>query len=150
MWGTTILKVSSVQLIRCGNDMPSEKAKREYRERNREKLRERSKAYYYANKEKCYAANVAWKKANAEYCREQHRIQEKIRTERKRVEAAGGRTRPEVCDVCKRVGVIRWDHCHQSGKFRGWLCARCNNTLGHCQDNPEILKALILYLEKNQ
>lgn len=129
--------------------MPSEKAKKTYREKNREKLREASRQYYLANKEKHREATRRWKENNKEYCREQHRVQEARRQEKRKVELAG-RPRPTICEVCNRSGVIRWDHDHETGKFRGWLCARCNNTLGHCQDNPEILKALIIYLDNSR
>jgi len=41
------------------------------------------------------------------------------------------------------------DHCHSSGKVRGVLCNPCNRMLGNAQDNINILKAAIEYLEKN-
>ena len=45
-----------------------------------------------------------------------------------------------------RYGVV-WDHNHGTGKFRGWLCDRCNRVLGLCGDNPVTLKLLAMYLE---
>jgi hypothetical protein len=42
------------------------------------------------------------------------------------------------------------DHDHVSGKVRGLLCPKCNNLLGSCGDNIEILKSAIIYLEKNK
>ena len=38
------------------------------------------------------------------------------------------------------------DHCHNTGKVRGLLCANCNSVLGHGMDNIEILKSAIKYL----
>ena len=53
-----------------------------------------------------------------------------------------------VCEVCKDDSKpINLDHCHVSGKFRGWLCPRCNKTLGMVKDNPELLRKLADYLE---
>jgi hypothetical protein len=95
-----------------------------------------------ANKDAIYLRTKKYIEANPETVKENHKNYERMRQERKRVEAAGGRERPNICDVCKRPGVIHWDHCHQSGKFRGWLCACCNTTLGHCDDSPQILRAL--------
>lgn len=67
---------------------------------------------------------------------------------RRKIEKAGGREKPETCDVCNRPSWrITFDHCHTSGKFRGWLCYSCNITLGHIEDDPKILRALAEYLE---
>lgn len=69
------------------------------------------------------------------------------RTER-RVKAAG-RDRPDVCEVCQRGGKIAFDHCHRTGKFRGWLCASCNLTVGRMQESPELLRRLANYVEEH-
>lgn len=69
---------------------------------------------------------------------------------RSRLEKTAGRPRPESCEVCgRRNGKhgIAFDHCHQTGAFRGWLCYSCNTILGHADDNPEILSKLIDYLK---
>jgi len=67
-------------------------------------------------------------------------------------EKAAGRKRPNVCDLCSGVGLlgkgIVFDHCHQSGEFRGWLCDRCNKVLGLVYDDPDVLQKMIGYLEK--
>lgn len=57
----------------------------------------------------------------------------------------------EDCDVCGTfVGPeIHLDHCHKTGKFRGFLCAKCNHCIGFADDSKEVLAALILYLEKS-
>lgn len=41
------------------------------------------------------------------------------------------------------------DHCHKTGKIRGILCAHCNNILGRCNDDMEILSSALLYLKRN-
>jgi hypothetical protein len=38
------------------------------------------------------------------------------------------------------------DHCHTTGKVRGLLCYSCNTILGHAQDDINILKKTIKYL----
>ena len=58
---------------------------------------------------------------------------------------------PAQCENCDRVfekGKIHLDHCHDTGKFRGWLCNRCNLALGHLGDNVKGLKRAIAYLER--
>lgn len=71
-------------------------------------------------------------------------------------EVIAGRPRPEQCEVCgafgkdfKRVGIC-FDHDHQTGKFRGWICSRCNRILGFARDNSELLVALSDYLKKSR
>ena len=39
------------------------------------------------------------------------------------------------------------DHDHKTRKVRGLLCPKCNNLLGSCDDNIEILNSAISYLE---
>jgi|SRR5215472_5726164 len=66
-----------------------------------------------------------------------------------RKEAAAGRPRPQCCEICgsdKRK--IDFDHCHQRGIFRGWICHRCNTILGYVEDDPNHLLKLAAYLQR--
>lgn len=40
------------------------------------------------------------------------------------------------------------DHDHKTGKVRGLLCTKCNRAVGCSDDNPQILRQLANYLEK--
>jgi hypothetical protein len=56
-----------------------------------------------------------------------------------------------LCAICKlpprgRWGRLHVDHCHKTGVVRGLLCFRCNAMLGHAEDNPIVLQAVIDYL----
>ena len=42
------------------------------------------------------------------------------------------------------------DHCHETEKFRGWLCHKCNRALGGFNDDLGTLKRAIDYLSKGQ
>lgn len=77
--------------------------------------------------------------------------QTKTYTNRQEIqEKIAGRPKPEYCEVCGRAGRICFDHNHTTGKFRGWLCVKCNCTLGFVGDSKEIFEKLIDYLEKNK
>jgi hypothetical protein len=57
------------------------------------------------------------------------------------------------CHICgvlaekdgRRLAV---DHCHKTGKVRGVLCGRCNKNIGQFEDNPNILIAAALYIQR--
>lgn len=62
----------------------------------------------------------------------------------------------EVCAICKKPGFmmndrvksgLNVDHCHKTGQIRGMLCHNCNRALGLFQDDTDLLKAAINYLE---
>lgn len=58
-----------------------------------------------------------------------------------------------ICDVHldnSRFGLRgQLDHCHETMKIRGILCANCNTALGLMKDNKEILMSAIQYLDKD-
>jgi hypothetical protein len=65
-----------------------------------------------------------------------------------------GRKRPDSCEICGSEGYGRkpsivYDHDHQTGEPRGWLCDRCNKVLGLVKDNPELLIKLGIYLRNH-
>jgi len=57
-----------------------------------------------------------------------------------------GRGKP--CGICKRRPGTHFDHNHETGEFRGWLCNNCNSALGLLGDNPDIVKRAYYYLKK--
>jgi hypothetical protein len=76
------------------------------------------------------------------------------RREESRTKKAGS-ARPDVCEICggdgstHRSGNILFDHCHLTGKFRGWICNDCNAALGFAKDDPELLRKMAEYLERS-
>lgn len=53
------------------------------------------------------------------------------------------------CNICKqKVEKFHIDHCHDTGLFRGILCAGCNTGMGLFQDNVEVLERAISYLNR--
>lgn len=74
---------------------------------------------------------------------------ESVQNRFQRLEAAG--RPPSSCEICETpiaLGTAHWDHDHQTREFRGWLCERCNTTLGRVRDSVSLLKRFIGYLEK--
>ena len=61
-----------------------------------------------------------------------------------------GRRPPACCECCGeplRGGRgTNWDHDHETGKFRGWICNGCNCALGYARDSIETLQKLENYL----
>ena len=62
---------------------------------------------------------------------------------RKRQIALAGRPKPKRCETCLRASQkLCWDHCHKTGKFRGWICKSCNTALGCVRDSAKTLRRL--------
>lgn len=61
---------------------------------------------------------------------------------------------PEKCETCGRPSVnnraLSLDHDHATGKFRGWLCQKCNAVLGFVDDSEDILINLRDYLIRSR
>ena len=55
---------------------------------------------------------------------------------------------PKNCQVCGSTKKICVDHCHETGRLRGFLCDACNKSAGLLQDDANRLRALADYLEK--
>lgn len=57
--------------------------------------------------------------------------------------------KPLCCDCChKSTSHFVLDHCHVTGKFRGWICRNCNQGIGKLGDNIQGLQKAIIYLNK--
>lgn len=83
--------------------------------------------------------NLGWKGgiSNKEYIEKQRELK-------------AGRPKPLNCEICFSPKRIVFDHCHLSGKFRGWICTKCNLTLGVGHDDIKYFELLVEYLKKNQ
>lgn len=55
-----------------------------------------------------------------------------------------------LCAICgekeSRNSLLSLDHCHKTNKVRGLLCSSCNTALGFFKDNPKLLRKAIKYL----
>lgn len=66
---------------------------------------------------------------------------------------------PELCELCGEDEIadsrgvkknLHLDHDHRTGKFRGFLCIRCNTGLGCFRDDEELLMEAISYLRERR
>jgi hypothetical protein len=71
-------------------------------------------------------------------------------TSLQKLEIIAGRKRPERCELCNALRKIVFDHNHKTGKFRGWLCYKCNLALGMTNESIEILTLIIKYIQKHE
>lgn len=59
-----------------------------------------------------------------------------------------------LCAICERPetrkgmeGQLVVDHCHDTNEVRGLLCSECNVGMGKLNDDPDLLRKAIDYLE---
>jgi hypothetical protein len=62
----------------------------------------------------------------------------------------GGRCRLCKTDNSRDRRPWHIDHCHQTGRVRGILCAPCNKGLGMMGDDPAMLRRAAAYLEAHK
>lgn len=60
-----------------------------------------------------------------------------------------------LCKICNQEPSanherLSLDHDHASGGFRGFICSKCNHLIGLANDNKEILRNAIKYLDGDQ
>lgn len=65
-----------------------------------------------------------------------------------------------VCAICQKPETHRYksgklkdlsvDHDHSTGAVRGLLCFNCNQGIGRFRDDPALLRAAAIYLERHQ
>jgi len=119
-----------------------------FRQNNKEKVSETHKKYYIKNKD-TILATIKTKRLqlrNGELKRDYGITLEDYNN---MFEEQNG-----VCAICGKPETSKYtnlqvDHNHVTGKIRELLCGKCNRMLGHVNDNIDILKSAIEYLEKH-
>lgn len=57
-----------------------------------------------------------------------------------------------VCFICKKPETLNQrlcvDHSHKTGKVRKLLCNQCNRVLGYTEENVDLLREFIKYIER--
>ena len=125
---------------------------RRYRNKHPEKVKSNSQRYINNNRDKVRESNrisqSKLRKSNPEKERQRNlRYREKKNKEK---ELLAGRPKSLSCEICSEINTrIVFDHCHKTGKFRGWICDRCNKVLGLVKDYDILLQRLVYYLKEN-
>lgn len=123
---------------------------RKRREKHGEKIREYQASWRKENIELHRAADAARQRKNRRINKEaqaQRMARFRLKQEAVLISLAG-RPRANNCELCGDSAKTVFDHCHANGHFRGWLCDRCNRTLGQVKDNQDLLLKMVEYLKK--
>jgi hypothetical protein len=138
-------------------------ANKKWREKNRDKIRERDLKRYAADPDGAKRRSRAWRERSPEKAAEHHRTWREagIRWHYRTLYGLEVGDKESIlkaqvglCAIChtdtpKGKG---WhvDHCHDSKVVRGVLCHHCNLMLGHARDSIDTLRTAINYLEKSR
>jgi hypothetical protein len=79
--------------------------------------------YYATRREEIIRRVTKWRRDNPNRARA-------IKRKAQGVKNPTGETKIGPCEICDKISSLVFDHDHNNGKFRGWLCQRCNLTLG--------------------
>lgn len=157
----TPLDASEKRCSRCGQTKPVDQFDRRKGAKNRPGAlkgycRECDKNYYKeyvrtdSGRERTRVARAGWNTRNHEYFLKR-RYGITLADYDAMVEAQSGR-----CAICGAVepggNFTKWavDHCHDSAKVRGLLCAACNMGIGQLGHDPVRLRAAADYIERNR
>ena len=110
--------------------------------------------YYIDNREEILTKQTIYRQENPEVqadysLRKRYKIT--LKQKKELLEKQGG-----CCEGCTNRLLVEKgnkccvDHDHLTGKIRGILCRECNLALGYAKDNPETLRRLADYLERNK
>jgi Autographiviridae endonuclease VII len=134
----------------------------------RQKLLAAAQAYYEAHKEELSERRRRRRQDDPEYRdklratgRKSSRAQDPVSRRKHRLRSNYGISLEEyvamlerqggVCAICKKKPdkgkPLCVDHCHVTGMVRGLLCHKCNSVLAFGNDDPDILRAAIAYLQ---
>lgn len=125
---------------------------RRYRERYPEKRALATKKWRESHPEVVRTTAKEWLNSNPEK-RAEYLKRQKLACVAKR-EKALGRKKPLACESCgdlesssdKGTRIV-FDHNHETGAARGWICHNCNIAIGHVKDSVDRLRKLANYIE---
>lgn len=132
---------------------------KEYYSQNSECLIARTKQYHDKNHEEYKSYHAAYREKNREQINQQHRDSGPARSLQRQLkkyhipQEEYNYLRSLGCEICgKAFGEKNpcFDHCHNTGQYRGLLCSTCNSGIGLLKDNIKILQKALDYLSRSK
>ena len=112
--------------------------------RNADRIQAAQAKYIAANRPQLNEKRKDRRKKNAAVEQAAARLYQR---QKRGIVGATGETRSGPCPVCPFVGPLVLDHDKETGRIRGWLCNRCNRSLGQLGDTLAAARRLVSYLE---
>lgn len=119
---------------------------------NRDAMLARNKAWNAANADKVKGKTKQWRAKNPDRAYELGRSNHILKQYGLTLEQWNAlfTSQGNCCAICKTVSAgdkRNWhtDHCHETGKVRGILCANCNRIV-HKLATPDVLEAAAKYI----
>jgi hypothetical protein len=118
-------------------------------------LFERDDSGLHGRRNRCKACKRA---LDTKYRRENPKLME-LKSKRYHAENVYGITLEEYlermstsdcCEICGIKEKLGYDHCHDTMKFRGILCNKCNRSIGMLGDTLESIMKVVRYLSKKE
>jgi len=54
------------------------------------------------------------------------------------------------CEICSSRDSLCYDHDHNTMRFRGVLCNKCNRSIGQLGDTVESIQKVLFYLKSKE
>jgi hypothetical protein len=121
-------------------------------QRDPEAAKQRVEAWRKANPEKYELQKKRWRESGKKKINDRRSYLKRtfgitLEQYEQMLEEQGG-----VCAICERPPSEKYslhvDHDHFTGRIRGLVCFPCNEGLGLFQDDPDLLKRAIAYVER--
>lgn len=112
--------------------------------RNEDRVLAARKKYTAANRVQLNEKRADRRKKNAAEEQAKARLYQR---QKRGIIGATDEARSGPCPVCTFVGPLVLDHDKETGRIRGWLCNRCNRSLGQLGDTLAAARRLVSYLE---
>jgi len=106
---------------------------------------EKSKSLYWNNPEKYLLQQKTQREKNRE--KEKDRCLRNLYGISLKIWQLTNKYQEEKCIICQKKTTLVVDHNHKTKEVRGLLCHKCNRGLGHFDDDINLLKRVIKYLE---
>ena len=114
---------------------------------DKEQKKAYDKEWYAKNAEKSKAQSAAWQRENkARFALIQKKSRLRLTQEEIERFASECKEQKGRCKICGKRRKLYCDHNHSTGCYRGAICNKCNVALAFVGDDPQVLKAALVYL----